>query len=93
MIFERLWRETGCQAVIETLLADRKFEFPVERAIFAGVLHRLCLSGSDRSCDRWLEGYRLTGLDGVDISPKRSRFRNGTRSVDPYALESVGNLK
>ena len=67
LIFERLWRETGCQAVIETLLADRKFEFPVERAIFASVLHRLCLSGSDRSCDRWLEGYRLTGLDGIDL--------------------------
>ena len=35
LIFERLWRETGCQAVIETLLADRKFGDPVERAIFA----------------------------------------------------------
>ena len=53
--------------MIETLLADRKFEFPVERAIFASVSHRLCLSGSDRSCDRWLEGYRLTGLDGIDL--------------------------
>src|SRR5512132_572546 len=67
LIFERLWRETGRQAVIETLLADRKFEFPVERAIFASVLHRLCLSGPDRSCDRWLDGYQLTDLDGIDL--------------------------
>jgi hypothetical protein len=67
LIFERLWRETGCQAVIEGLLAERQFEFPVERAIFASVLHRLCLSGSDRSCDRWLQGYRVAGLDGLDL--------------------------
>jgi len=67
LIFERLWRETGCQAVIEGLLAERQFQFPVERAIFASVLHRLCISGSDRACDKWLEGYRLGGLDGIDL--------------------------
>src|SRR5512134_371481 len=67
LIFERLWRETGCQAVIEGLLAERQFQFPVERAIFASVLHRLCISGSDRACDKWLEGYRVAGLDGLDL--------------------------
>ena len=67
LIFERLWRATGCQAVIEGLLAERQFEFPVERAIFASVLHRLCISGSDRNCDRWLQGYRVAGLDGLDL--------------------------
>ena len=67
LIFDRLWRETGCQAVIEGLLAERRFQFPVERAIFASVLHRLCISGSDRACDKWLEGYRVAGLDGIDL--------------------------
>jgi Transposase DDE domain len=67
LIFERLWRETGCQAVIEGLLAERRFQFPVERAIFASVLHRLCISGSDRACDKWLEGYRVAGRDGIDL--------------------------
>ena len=33
MIFERLWKETGCQKVIRRLLEERKFEFPVERAV------------------------------------------------------------
>ena len=35
LIFERLWQESGCRAVIEAVLSERKFEFPVERAIFA----------------------------------------------------------
>ena len=67
LIFERLWRETGCQAVIEGLLAERQFQFPVERAIFASVLHRLCVSGSDRACDKWLDGYRVGGVESLDL--------------------------
>jgi hypothetical protein len=34
LLFGRLWQETGCQAVIENLLAGRAFEFPVARAVF-----------------------------------------------------------
>ena len=67
LIFERLWRESGCQAVVEAAVSERKFEFSVERAIFASVLHRLCLSGSDRGCDSWLTGYRIDGIDGLDL--------------------------
>lgn len=48
-VFERLWRETGCQKVLEDLLGERKFEFAVERAIFLEVLHRLMDPGSDRA--------------------------------------------
>jgi hypothetical protein len=31
-LFERLWRDTQCGEVLRELLADRGFEFPVERA-------------------------------------------------------------
>ena len=31
LLFERLWRDCCCRSVIEDLLADRKFEFPVEQ--------------------------------------------------------------
>src|SRR5512135_3059611 len=41
LIFEKLWRETGCQRAIEQLLDGRRFECDVERAIFLTVLHRL----------------------------------------------------
>jgi hypothetical protein len=35
------------------LLGGRRFEFPVERAIFLTELHRLLVSGSDRACEYW----------------------------------------
>src|SRR5215217_4839548 len=67
LLFERLWEETGCQAVIRELLADRGFEFNVERAIFATVLHRLFVSGSDRACDKWITGYAVPAVDDLAL--------------------------
>jgi hypothetical protein len=67
LLFERLWEQTGCAAVIQELLADRGFEFAVERAIFATVLHRLFVSGSDRACDKWIEDYAIPGVDGLAL--------------------------
>src|SRR3989339_181817 len=49
LIFERLWEETGCRAVLAELLAERQFGFAVERALFLTVLHRLYGAGSDRA--------------------------------------------
>ena len=67
LLFGRLWEETGCQGVIKDLLAGRGFAFEVERAIFATVLHRLFVSGSDRACERWLEDYIVVGTDGLAL--------------------------
>jgi hypothetical protein len=67
LLFGRLWEETGCQAVIEALLAGRQFEFPVERAVFASVLHRLMVSGSDRACEKWMTDYAIPGTDGLAL--------------------------
>src|SRR5438270_2673543 len=61
LIFERLWQETGCQQVLRHLLEGRSFGFPLERAVFLTVLHRLCASGSDRSAQQWKADYRLDG--------------------------------
>ena len=49
------------------LVQDRGFEFAVERAVFASVLHRLFVSGSDRSCDKWMADYRIAGVDGLQL--------------------------
>jgi hypothetical protein len=67
LLFGRLWEETGCRAVIEDLLRGRSFEFAVERAIFATVLHRIMVSGSDRACERWLSDYDIPGVDGLEL--------------------------
>jgi hypothetical protein len=67
LLFGRLWQETGCQAVIEDLLAGRAFEFPVARAVFASVLHRIMVSGSDRACEKWMADYDIPGVAGLAI--------------------------
>src|SRR6516164_3587209 len=67
LIFERLWRETGCAAVLEQLLGQRRFEFAVERALFLTVLHRLLAPGSDRAADRWKHDYLLDGAAELDL--------------------------
>jgi Transposase DDE domain len=67
LLFERLWRDTGCAAVLHELLAARGFGFPVERAVFLTVLHRLMVSGSDRACEQWREDYRIAGIAGLQL--------------------------
>src|ERR687884_615590 len=67
LLFGRLWEETGCRAVIEDLLAGRGFAFPLERAVFATVLHRIMISGSDRACEKWLADYDIPGVDGLAL--------------------------
>jgi transposase len=67
LLFERLWEQTGCGAVIKELLVERGFAFEVERAIFATVLHRLFVSGSDRACDKWIDDYVIPGTDGLAL--------------------------
>ncbi|HZC96642.1 MAG TPA: transposase, partial [Bradyrhizobium sp.] len=67
LLFERLWRDTGCGEVLQELLADRGFEFPVERAVFLAVLHRLMISGSDRACEQWRVDYRIEDVDDLQL--------------------------
>ncbi len=67
LVFEKLWQETGCQAVLRDVLRGRHFGFPVERAVFMTVLHRLVAPGSDRAAERWKEDYVLQGVDKLEL--------------------------
>ena len=67
LIFERLWRETGCQQVVRKLLATRHHHFDVERAVFMTVLHRLMVSGSDRSALQWRRDQVIDGTAGLEL--------------------------
>jgi Transposase DDE domain len=67
LVFEKLWQQTGCQAVIREVLRGRYFAFSVERAVFLTVLHRLVAPGSDRAAERWKEDYVLQGVDQLEL--------------------------
>ena len=67
MLFGRLWEQSGCRRVIEQLAQNRRFGFPLERAVFVSVLHRLMVSGSDRACEKWLDAYLIDGADGLGL--------------------------
>jgi hypothetical protein len=67
LVFERLWDETGCRAVIEGLAGGRRHGFALERAVFLTVLHRLMGGGSDRAAERWRDDYRIEGAEDLDL--------------------------
>lgn len=67
LVFGRLWERMGIQAEIQALLQKRRFGFDVERAIYLTVLHRLCVSGSDRAAEKWRRDYRIPGSEDLDL--------------------------
>jgi len=71
LVFGRLWEHLGVAEVLAELLEDRKFEFPVERATFLTVLHRLMASGgggrSDRAAEKWRADYRIEGVEKLEL--------------------------
>ena len=67
LIFERLWKETGIQEALYKYLGDRKYGFDVERVLFTTVLHRLMVSGSDRSCLRWKQDYKISNSENISL--------------------------
>ena len=67
LVFERLWEALGLPKLLGRLLAERKFGFDVERAIFLTVLHRLFAPGSDRAAEVWRERYAIAGAEGLQL--------------------------
>lgn len=67
LVFGRLWQTTGVERVLGDLLRERFFEFPVERAIYQTVLHRIFMSGSDRAAERWRRDVVVPGSEGLEL--------------------------
>jgi transposase len=67
LIFKRLWEASGIRTVLGQLLKDRKHQFDVGLAIFITVLHRLFVSGSDRSCEVWMQDYAIEGSETLSL--------------------------
>jgi transposase len=67
LLFGRLWARLGIPDVLGELLRGRGFEFPVERAVFVSVLHRLLAPGSDRACEKWMADYAIPGAADLQL--------------------------
>jgi hypothetical protein len=77
LLFGRIWERLGIAEVLGDLLAERAFEFAVERAIFVTTLHRIFVSGSDRDSSAWMEDYDISGAGGLDLRVGRHRLQVG----------------
>ena len=67
LLFGRLWDRLGIGEVLNNLLEGRPFGFAVERAVFVATLHRLFVSGSDRSCVDWMQSYAIDGAEDLAL--------------------------
>ena len=67
LVFGRLWQETGMPQLLSELLEGRHYEFPVERAVYLTVLHRLFACGSDRRADGWKRDVCIPGSEMLQL--------------------------
>ena len=63
-----LWEVVGAAGapdLVRRLAQDRKFEFDLERTIFALALQRLCAPGSDLAASEWVKTVAAPGFEGL----------------------------
>ncbi len=68
-VLEQLWRRVGIGEVLREVLGERKFDFDVERALFAMVANRAVAPSSKLHCwDQWLaEDVRISGTEALKL--------------------------
>ncbi len=68
-MLEQLWARLGIAEVIGQIMAEWRFDFPLERALFAMVANRACAPSSKLYCyEQWLRGeVRLAGTEGLEL--------------------------
>jgi len=66
---ELLWRQLGIADVIHEVVGRRKFDFPMERALFVMVANRACAGSSKLYCyEQWLqEDVRIAGTEALQL--------------------------
>lgn len=67
VVFEKIWKQSGIDVILGKKQKDRKFEFSMGRAIFLTVLHRLCVSGSDRAAEEWKKNHAISGAEKIEL--------------------------
>lgn len=67
LVFGRLWETQGLPAIVERLAEGRKFQFDIERVVFAMALQRLCAPGSDLQGSSWIHTVEAQGFDQLGL--------------------------
>jgi transposase len=67
LVFGRLWEQQKMPEVLVGLARGRKFHFPLERAVFALALQRLCEPGSDLQGSHWLGTLEGAGTELLEL--------------------------
>ena len=93
LVFGRLWKESGIQEVIGSLLEARRYDFDVERAIYLTVLHRLFASGSDRAAERWRENYLIPGTEALDLHHLYRAMAFLGQQIEPKGQKTLGTAR
>jgi len=67
LVFDRLWQKQGLPEMIQGISEPRRFQFDIERAIFALALQRLCEPGSDLQGSQWLKTIECKGFESLEL--------------------------
>jgi hypothetical protein len=67
LVFQRLWERQGLPDVISRLAKERRFQFDIERCIFAMALQRLMAPGSDLQAASWIGTVEAEGFDALSL--------------------------
>lgn len=68
-VLEQLWQRLGIGEVVAEVVGRRKFDFPVERALFAMIANRACAPASKLYCyEQWLrQDVRIAGTEALQL--------------------------
>jgi hypothetical protein len=65
LVFSHIWNKFWIDSAINDLVKGIKYEFSMERIIFAAVLQRQVNPNSDRAGVKWLETNQFDGSDAI----------------------------
>ena len=66
-LLDQLWNRVGIRKALESVLADRKYEIPLERLLFSMVANRALAPSSKLHIEHWVEHEAaIEGLASVD---------------------------
>ena len=93
---DQLWRRLGIQRVLVSLLEKRRFEAPIERAIFAMVANRALAPSSKLAVENWVATeVAVPELEGIPVHQlyrAMDFLREATESLQQQVFFAAADL-